>query len=292
MDWRHIDFSHHIDAINESLYHGTAPLLPTPEPFPFPDSGGVSNTEQTTDRLLQLQGQLHRLLLATDRQPAVDHIEEGLEVTKSFLEILQDSMVSHGLPANSSILSTTIALPPGSTGSGDGVMTASNGPGGDTISSANSAAGPKLHAAAGVNFIIVEQALLCYSHVLHMMDRIVGVLTTYDNRAGGAGLGPPAALSLGFFSLASQPTLNAGVLLHIVLCMVKHLRVLIQQLASGCKDLADRSSSPPDSAVNMDSSPWKVYASSIAVTSYAVANLVGEREKSLVERLSRLTSSP
>src|ERR1700737_79458 len=107
MDWRHIDFSHHIDAINESLYHGTTPPLPAPEPSPFPDSGGVSNTEQTTDKLLQLQGQLHRLLSAADRQPAVDYIEEGLEVTKSFLEILQAGMASHGLPAESSNLSTT-----------------------------------------------------------------------------------------------------------------------------------------------------------------------------------------
>jgi hypothetical protein len=292
MAWRHIDFSHPIDAINESLYNSTTPLLPVPEPFPFQDSGGVSNTEQTMDRLLQLQGKLHRLLSTMDRQPAVDYIEEGLEVTKTFLEILQAGMASHSLPAESSILSTTAALPAGSNSSGDGVTTTSNCPGNNTISSATSAAGPKRHAAGGVNFIMVEQALLCYSYVLHMLDRVVGVLTTNDNQAGGAGLEPLAALSLGFFSLASQPALNAGVVLHLVLRMVQHLRVLIQQMESGCKDLADRSSSPSDSAVDIGCSPWKVYASSIAVTSYAVANLVGEREKSLVERLSCLTNSP
>jgi hypothetical protein len=274
MDWGHIDFSRHIDSINESLCHDTTPPLPAPEPFPFPDSGGVSNTEQITDRLLKLQGQLHRLLSATDRQPAINYIEEGLEVTKSFLEILQASMDPHGLPADSSILSTTSALPPGSNGSGD------------TISSANSVVGLKLHAAAGVSLIMVEQALLCYSYVLHILDRVVGVLTTKDSQAGGAGLELPAAVSLGFFSLASQPALNAGVMLHLVLRMVQHLRVLIQQLASGCKDLADRSSSPSDSAVSMGISPGNVYASSLAVTSHAVANLVGEREKLLVERLS------
>jgi hypothetical protein len=264
MDWGHVDFSQHLDSINDSLGNGTTPPFQAPEPFPFPEPCVISNLEQTTDRLLKLQGQLHRLLSITDRQPAPNFIEEGLEVAKSFLEILQASIDLHGLTSDANSHATDSRLPAGKNRSGD------------IISSA-----------AGVDIIMVEQALLCYSYVLQMLNRLVRVLTSKERQSA---LELPAAVSLGFFSLASQPALNAGVMLHLILRMVTHSRVLVQQLASGCKDLEDPSSSPSDSAVSTGSSPGKVYASSIAATSHAVANLVGEREKVLVERLSFLTN--
>ena len=264
MDWGHIDFSQHMDSINDQLGQGTTPPFSTSEHFPFPESSGISNLEQTADRLLKLQGQLNRLLSATNRPPAANYVEEGLELTKNFLEILQASVDLHGLSSDSSNHLTLLRLPPRQSRSPD-IIT------------------------GNVDIINVEHALFCYSHVLRMLDGVVRVLTSKDSQTG---LELPATVSLGFFSLASQPALNAGVMLHLVLRMVTHSRALVQRLASGCKELADSTSSPSDSAVSTGSSPGKVYAISIFTTSHAMASLVGEREKSLVERLSFLTNCP
>lgn len=283
MDWGPIDFSRHIEAVNETIHHGAAGQIPALEPFPLPDSDpdGVLDTDQATqatDKLLDLQGRLRRVLSGLDRQPSIDHVENGLEVTKSFLEILQSMMASHSLPMDPGILSTS----PSPRGNGNSDATIA-------ITRLNA------DATNGLDFITVQQALLCYSHVLYMLDRVVDVLATDVNQMGGVQQPEaPAAISIGRFSLTSQPALNATVLMHLLIRMIHQLALLVQQLASGCKELAGRLSSPPDSAVAVETggSPDKMPASSIAVTSHAVADLIGEREKSLLERLSFLTRGP
>lgn len=288
MDWGHIDFPQHVNPIDQTLFREENSPSTALEPFSFPELGDVSDKEQTMEKLLQLQGQVFRLLSAMDRQPRVNHIEEGLQVTKNFLEIIQAGMNSHSLPKTPNSITTTGALPLSSENGNSG-STAGNCQGADIPIGAKL---PKSHATAGANFIIVEQALLCYSYILHMLDRIVSIVTTNVDLTGSAGLEPAATLSIGFFSLASHSPLNAEVLLYIVLRMVQHLRVHIQQLASECKDLTERSMSPPDSAVDMGSTPRTVHHPSISATSYQMASLVSEREKSLVEKLTSATARP
>lgn len=271
MDWSQIDSSHPIDGINEPLYHAPPGSLPAPDHVSFPQPNTTSRTERITDRLFQLQGQLHRLLSTTDQQPAVDFVEEGLEVTKSFLEILQASMSSCIQPADSQGASSIMPLPPDANNHNH-----------------NSVIDLRCRSTNSLNFIGVQQALICYSYILHMLDRVIDVLASdKNNKAGGIGM---EALSLGLFNLASQPALNSSIVLHIVMRMLEHLRLLIQQLAPAYKD---RPRSPSDSAVDTSSgdSP-KLFPPSIAVTSHAVADLVSDEERALVDRLSCLTSGP
>ncbi|KAK3936663.1 hypothetical protein QBC46DRAFT_321086 [Diplogelasinospora grovesii] len=301
MDWS-LDFSNHLSCLPEPLYHDPPLLRPLPgasstdaSSFPSDSSGGsAATTEQTTDRLLQLQGQLHRLLWATEREregePAAGLVEESLEVIKTFLEILQAALAAQG------------RLPPETTMAA--VWTASKSVEKETDFAASSAAPKQQTAAPITNYITAQQALTCYSYMLLMLDRVIGALTSSDYgsatpwRADGeASSPPPAALSLGFFNLASQPALNAEVVLHLLLRMVQRLRVLIQVMVSGCKELtADQRSSTSSSGSTMVeglSSPrGSSAATSIAVTSHAVAELVSERERSLIERLLCLTGGP
>jgi len=136
------------------------------------------------------------------------------------------------------------------------------------------------------------------------MPPLSGRPTTGDRCQSASASAPNSAFSLGFFNLASQPALNAEMVLHLMLRMIQRLRVLIQALVSSCDSgVRDRTSSiaastslsSPDTIVVVDgSSPPAAKAGqpsvlSIAGTSHAVAELVSEKEKLLVERLSGLT---
>lgn len=288
MDWS-LDFSHHINScVPDPLYQDASRPLPgSSEAFSFPDSDSVTNAEQTTDRLLQLQGRLHRILWAADREPAADLVEESLEIIKTFLEILQAAVATQGrLPTDCGVALATTTMTTG--------WPAGNS--NETATECTAVGGPLKQQAAvpTVNYITAQQALTCYSYMLLMLDRVISVLTSIDYGSATCrveGESSPAALSLGFFNLASQPALNVEVVLHLVLRMVQRLRVLIQVLVSGCKDFADRSSTSPTSIVveglREKGTPA---ATSIAVASHAVADHVSERERLLVERLSCLTS--
>ncbi|ORY67809.1 uncharacterized protein BCR38DRAFT_407745 [Pseudomassariella vexata] len=289
VDWSHLDFSQcqHIDAVHEPLYRAESRALPESEPPPLPTSpaGKGRNTVQTTGRLLQLQGYLHRLVLAadTDQQPAVDYVEEVLEATKTLMEILQSNVPVN---SSSSVPSTT-----------DETSSDTRSP------NIPATARHKLH-----NYMLVQQALTCYSYVLCMLDRVVGVLSPTGgvNNPHAAGGSVPASISLGLFSLASQPDLNARIALHLVLRMVQHLSMLIQQLASACRDFSELGdpppSPPPSSSASVSAaetgiggqSPGKPCRTSTSIykTSHAVADFISEKERLLIERLSCLTSGP
>jgi hypothetical protein len=179
-------------------------------------------------------------------------------------------------------------------------------------------------------YLTAQQALTCYSYMLLLLDRVVGVLTdqTSSTTAATAGAGDlssssPSTVRLGVFSLASQPALNAEVVMHMVLRMVLRLRGLIQGLVAGF-ELAAGAGGVGDGAPNMTASgdttsgnstvglfssgspattlieggvavsstppsqrpsvSWPS-DSSIAGSLRVVADLVSEREKVLLERL-------
>jgi hypothetical protein len=248
--------------------------------------GGPQHPETsptTADRLVELQTQLHRLLsVAHDEHSGFDYVQEGLEAAKTFLGVLQTSLASLN----------------------DYCPDAAKVP------------------APSVSYIAVQQSLVCYSYVLLLLDRVVGVLTgsgppvahacagtsSYMYTPSPLGESPAVtALSLGVFNLASQPALNVEMVLHLVLRMVQRLRKMIHLLASGCKDLAgvlDRPDRIPASsasggemhvsAVEADRGSSKKANGtpvSIAVMSYAVSDFIVERENALVGRLARLANS-
>ncbi|KAK4119454.1 hypothetical protein N657DRAFT_674857 [Parathielavia appendiculata] len=86
---------------------------------------------------------------------------------------------------------------------------------------------------SAVGYITVQQALTCYSFVLLVLDRVVNALQSTragDQNQSGV-LEVPSPLSLGSFNLASQPALNAEMVLHLVFRMIHHSRSLIHSLA-------------------------------------------------------------
>ncbi len=291
MDWA-LDFTPQVPA--HSVYQdvlGTAPLpLPSPEDSGTGTVNGAENTH-ITDKLLQLQGQLHRLLWTADADPSADLVEESLEVSKAFMEMLQRVMAGSSTPDNNP------------TGSDRRPATA--------------------------DFIAAQQALTCYSCMLLLFERVVGGLTTAatttttttiplttdSNNPMSPVLPPssPPSLRLGYFSLASQPALNVEVVVCLVLRMVLRLRSLIHALVDGFRD--DSGEDGGAVATRMDSvgsetsvsgSPATTVAegvgvvvssttarkrpslSSIAGALHAVADLVSEEERLLLERLARL----
>jgi hypothetical protein len=265
-------------------------------PFEGPCGSTPRRPESPTtlaETLVQLQVRLHRLLSASDEEPTFDFVQEGLEAAKSFLSVLQTRLAAQRhLSLDSGVLSTA-----GTTTTG--WLLASEGTQDSSVPSRDA----RCANASPVSYITIQQALTCYSYVLMLLDRVVSVLQSTrvgDRSESGLGLlESPSTLSLGSFNLASQPALNAEIVLHLVHRMVQHLRAQIQSLASGCKDLSNLLSGSPTSAGTKlpaaeDSISRSTNSSfvSIATMSHAVSDLVVERERMLLERLSALTSSP
>ena len=295
-----MDFSHHIGTIHDPLFqdtHQSPHIVQQGLRLDHNDissqdpGGGVSNQKESpttslTDRLFQLQGQLHRLSSSEEGQPGVDCVQQGLEAAKSFLDILQLGLASQpGLPTESDIFSVgrqtnnSGLTPPEST------RDSSCMPEIDPTMLMNDQLDPP-----SVSYITVQQALICYSYVLLLLDRAVGGLT---HRAKLGVVTAPysqesrAALHLGIFSLASQPALNNEIVLHLVLCIVQHLRRMIRMLASRCKDLVDGvdqtsigAGSDRHHTEKKDTSPI-----SIAGVLSSVSDLVTQRESLLVGKL-------
>lgn len=291
LDWS-LDFSAHIhadignNAFDETIFSDSggqdSGALPESEAFSFLDSDdmGSGPTAQeigsTTDRLLQLQIQLHHLSVTTDQATAMNKpaAEEVLEATKSFLEILQAS-----LAAQSCIPQPTSAI----------------------ASTADALTGWDDPNPAAMSYITVLQVLTCYSYVLHVLDPVVSALiiqkaestvgTAVPCRAfSNAGLekSSQTALTMGFFNLASQPAMNADVVLHIILRMIQQLRVSIHLLASGHRDLVGEISDRVGIGSPAVDTTRKLHATPISISSQPIVKLISAREEPLVERLSHL----
>jgi len=96
------------------------------------------------------------------------------------------------------------------------------------------------------------------------------------------------ALSIGFFNLASQPAMNADVVLHIILRMIQQLRVSIHLLASGHRDLGGEISDRVGIGSSAVDTTRKLHATPISISSQPIVKLISAREEPLVERLSHL----
>ena len=294
-----MDFSHHIGTIHDPLFQETqqSPHIMQQEDrldhsgvSSHDPGGGVFNHKEPpttlTDRLFQLQGHLYRLLSAEEDQPGVDSVQQGLEAAKSLLDILQLGLA----PQSNTTTESNIFSAGRQTNNGGLIPPESN-----QDSNSLPEIDPKMlmgdqSEPPSVSYITVQQALICYSNVLLLLDRVVGGLT---NRAGVGDVSAPsnqesrAALHLGIFSLASQPALNNEIVLHLVLCIVQHLRGMIHMLASKCKDLVwavDQTST----GVVSEKQTFKgtdTSSRSIAVVLSAVSDLVTQRETLLVEKL-------
>lgn len=306
LDWS-MDFSHQINtelsnnSFNEALFQdacaGTTQGLQDSEAFSLLESysgmeqiAATTDVGTTTDNLLQLQHQLHRLFLTTDQETIMDQpaVDEVLEATKTFLEILQTTLAAQSPPSES-----VVPLAP----STDVPYTE----GTDEPSRSDQNARRKQ---ASMSYITLLQVLTCYSYILHVLDPVVGALTRQSDEALKGTMeqytspytsktesASRPSLSLGFFNLASQPGLNADIVLHIVLRMIQKLRASIHMLTSGCKDLEDEvcKSLLPPSATD---STRKLHATPIISSSQPLVAIIGEREKMLVERLSSFTHGP
>ncbi len=299
LDWS-LDFSPHINAdignddfsdvlFQDACGDNTQPLQES-DAFAFLESeSGVRQTardvETTTDKLLQLQYQLHRFFLKTHQETSMDNpaMNEVLEATKSFLEILQDSVAAQSCLSDPTLaLASPVDAPSRS----------------DEPSHSGQIARQK---ETSMSYITLLQVLTCYSYVLHALEPVIGTLISHtvdstketaEYRCSflNAGLESSSqpAVSLGFFNLASQPAMNADVVLYIVLQMIQQLRVSIHMLTSRCRDLTDKTNDRPLSPSATDKTR-KLHATPINISSQPVIEVISKREESLVERLSCLT---
>lgn len=254
------------------------------------DCSGKEPTAALLSRLFQLQGQLCRLLLAGDGQSGCEYVQEGLEVSKTFLEMLQA-----GSPPTGSSLTAPVVLSRGrQTNPGEPISPESSQS--LRYMSENSPLREGRPDASPMNYIVVQQALTCYLYTLLLLDRVVAVLTS---RAGAGDVNlsvsqeSPAALHFGLFSLASQPALNNEMVLHLILRLVQHLQAIIQMLASKCNELVDDSDQTSTGACPAleSSGKTKVSPASLAVVSHAMSDLVIKRERLLIGRLLSLTGA-
>lgn len=209
-------------------------------------------TESIADGLfrLQLQHQVHRLLSKLSQDVIEDVVEEGLGITKSFLELLQTSLGIFGRTIGSSVSATPMDM--------ESNLPDERGPAGTK---------PMEHDAGIIDIL---QALTHYSLILHMLEKVVGAVNSISKRS--------TALSLGSFSLVSQGALNRDVVLHIVFRMIHQLRMLIDILLSNCKDITHGSST---------NTGHRLDAASTTGGFQALAELMSEREKTLMERCHR-----
>jgi hypothetical protein len=112
-------------------------------------------------------------------------------------------------------------------------------------------------------------------------------------------LGTGPSFSLGCFSLASQPTLNADLVLHTFLRMIQRTHTNINLLAFGCETPGQQGETvtrqPPSSEIieSADEPPSFIGASCspVIMAAKAVMGAVHKKERQLVERLKELTNS-
>lgn len=278
MDWNlsSVDLSLHKSAGHEAL-HAMPPLEGIPAPNTAPASSNTrsmtpdhtslstatstSEASMTLDKLSSLQRQLHRLLHKSSEEGIAGDIDEGLQAAKSFLELLQ---------AYYRCL-CPIGLSNFHSSHGDRDQT-------NTMPSLPLNSIHPNHRQS-LTLIVILQAMTCYSYLLEVLDRVIDSLRGQSN--------VPLPVSLGVFNLASQPELNQDVIFHIMLSMVQKVRLLIHgQGTDGCKK---SHLSSFDSGGGGDSVPHHCQsANPVAISLPGMAELVQERERTLVEKLTGL----
>ncbi|XXH00640.1 hypothetical protein Hte_006988 [Hypoxylon texense] len=246
-----------------------------PEAFTYPDYNlgisqkGIDNIAAAgTDELLRLQCRLYNLMSITNEAtlrepPAVDEI---LVACKDLLEIIQANLAAQGH------------------------LSESGGPFAFSGRSTSQSAGEPSHGDQRrrrnqqmSNCVTVLQVLTCYGYALQLLEPSIDTLAT---RTGDLGF-----VSLGAFSLASQPAISSYVAVHMVLSMIHQLRDSIHLLASGYKDLANASQRPQ----SFQASPADMMEDMKATTTNSIQIAIGmvtESEAILFQRLSGFTKRP
>ena len=120
-----------------------------------------------------------------------------------------------------------------------------------------------------------------YSYVLEVLDRVVDSLRSQSS--------VPRPVSLGLFNLASQPGLNRDVIFHIMLNMVQKLRVFIHgQVPDGCRKGQHAALDTGVGSGGNSGQHHCLNTSPMAISLLGMADLVQERERVLVEKLTGL----
>lgn len=251
----------------QSLHHREEP-----EAFTYPDynleisqKGIDSITTAGADELLRLQCRLYNLMSITNEAtlrepPAVDEI---LVACKDLLEIIQANLAAQGhLPESGGSFAFSGSQPAGEPSHGDQRRRRNQQMG---------------------NCVTVLQVLTCYGYALQLLEPSIDTLAT---RTGDLGF-----VSLGAFSLASQPAISSYVAVHMVLSMIHQLRDSIHLLASGYKELANASQGArpfQTSSTDMMEDMQTTTANSIQIA----IGMVTESEAILFQRLSGFTKRP
>lgn len=246
-----------------------------PEAFPYadysmgmPQKGLGSMAVTGTDDLLRLQCRLYNLMSITNEAtvrepPAVDEI---LVACKDLLEIIQANLAAQGHLSEAGG-PFTFAGRPASQPAGDPDH-------GDQRRHRNQQM---------ANCVTVLQVLTCYGYALQLLEPSIDTLAT---RTGDLGF-----VSLGAFSLASQPAISSYVAVHMVLSMIHQLRDSIHLLASGYKELA----SAAQRTQSFQASPTDMMEGMQTTTTNSIQIAIGmvtESESILFERLSCFTKRP
>ncbi|KAI1759408.1 hypothetical protein GGR53DRAFT_513695 [Hypoxylon sp. FL1150] len=258
------------DVTGQTLQHQEEP-----EAFPYPDYGmgmpqkGVGSIIATgTDDLLRLQCRLYNLMSITNEAtirepPAVDEI---LVACKDLLEIIQANLAAQGHLSEAG-----------------GPFAFAGRPASQPAGEPNHGDQRRHRNQQMANCVTVLQVLTCYGYALQLLEPSIDTLAT---RTGDLGF-----VSLGAFSLASQPAISSYVAVHMVLSMIHQLRDSIHILASGYKELANatqRSQSFQASPTDMMEDMQTTTASSIQIA----VGMVTESESILFQRLSNFTKRP
>lgn len=264
-----IENAFHPDACNvtiQSLRHREEP-----EHFAYLDHGLGMHQKPTrsrtaTDDLLHLQCRLHNLVPiadeATAREPPA--VDEVLVACKDLLEILQAHLAAQGLIPESGTPYTIAARSP---------------------SQSSSEGDQKGRSQRMSNCVTVLQVLTCYGYALQLLEASVDALASRTCDLG--------FVSLGNFSLASQPAMSTYMAVHMILGMVHQLRDSIHLLASGSRELANSPQrtqlfQSPAADNMMENAQNTTTTNSIQMA----LGMVTENEAILVQKLSCFTKSP
>lgn len=270
------------------LLSPTSVTLLGAEPRHAPDHAGG-----TTAKLLELQGQLYSHMCAQSPSAKRDRVAAG-----------PDNIARHPHPLVDEVLAATKSLLE--------ILQATQANGAESLH--ESAPAPQRE--EGTDYFGVLHALTCYAYVIEILEPIVSSLAIQiegtaevrptpasgdlDLRLASNGTSPSAptvehlldrgpALNMGCFSLASQPALNAHVVLHTVLMMVQQLQTLIRLLLFGCQNPAGDAG---DEYRIRSRGDWtaKSRCTPKSVTAQSMLSVIQEKDTALLEKLRYLTN--
>ncbi|XXH02733.1 hypothetical protein Hte_009118 [Hypoxylon texense] len=135
--------------------------------------------------------------------------------------------------------------------------------------------------------LLILHTLTCYYYLLSILEPIVGFLIAKcDSTVERVNSRSLSTFSLGNFSLASQPDINAHVTLHLVNLLIRKLRRLVSSITDHQKPAEEsQGSSPANSAACMAMNVMQQRESSILVMldRQAIVNTEGPAGLWLVE---------